>query len=395
MTATKKLYYLGLESYSSRYTYQLTDWNAAAFERLGINYSIIRGQTLYNDNTINTGQVLDAHGRPYFAMSQMQSLIKKLSEGEITSNDVIYFEDMFHPGIESLPYIFAQTPKEQRPKVYVRCLAQTIDPDDFVNKTGMTAWMKKYEEMVTEFVDGVLASSEEMVAHIKIAGWKCPIYNISGLAFGKAEVRSRVSELKPWSSRKRRVVFSSRWDTEKQPKFYMELARQVYHIDESIEFCVVTGNKELKSDDPELVNLAYKMQNESKINFKVITGLSKNQYYDILNDSQLVFNCALQDWISNTVSEADALGCNVLFPAYRSFPEVFANDDTRMYTPWSINSAMDKLFLLTDNPSNSIGKISDWTDKTIDRIIDIVMNNNQEWLRSDDYRSKVAESKYD
>lgn len=74
---------------------------------------------------------------------------------------------------------------------------------------------------------------------------------------------------------------------------------------------------------------------------------------------------------------------------------MFANDDTRMYTPWSINSAMDKLFLLTDNPSNSIGKISDWTDKTIDRIIDIVMNNNQEWLRSDDYRSKVAESKYD
>jgi len=60
--------------------------------------------------------------------------------------------------------------------------------------------------------------------------------------------------------------------------------------------------------------------------------LKKDQYYDIVNNSKVLFNCALQDWTSNTVSEADALGCNVLFPAYRSFPEI-NNCHERMYIP--------------------------------------------------------------
>jgi hypothetical protein len=38
----------------------------------------------------------------------------------------------------------------------------------------------------------VLATNEEMVAHMRIAGWTAPIYNISGLAFGKEEVLERI-----------------------------------------------------------------------------------------------------------------------------------------------------------------------------------------------------------
>ena len=33
----------------------------------------------------------------------------------------------------------------------------------------------------------VLATNEEMVAHMRIANWKAPIYNVSGLSYGKAE----------------------------------------------------------------------------------------------------------------------------------------------------------------------------------------------------------------
>jgi len=60
---------------------------------------------------------------------------------------------------------------------------------------------------------------------------------------------------------------------------------------------------------------------ESKGDLKIYENLKKDQYYELLADSRVLFNCALQDWVSNTVSEADTLGCNVLFPAYRSFPE--------------------------------------------------------------------------
>jgi hypothetical protein len=34
-----------------------------------------------------------------------------MQQGEVTAEDVIYFEDMFQPGIESLPYIMDQVPQ--------------------------------------------------------------------------------------------------------------------------------------------------------------------------------------------------------------------------------------------------------------------------------------------
>jgi len=108
-----------------------------------------------------------------------------------------------------------------------------------------------------------------------------------------------------------------------------------------------------------------------------------------------MFNCALQDWVSNTVSEADALGCNVVYPAYRSFPETFANDHTRLYSPWSKEHAVEKILAGLDAPSENMGKISDWNNGTIDRMIDIMQGNGEQWLRSGNrYRDHVAEAKY-
>ena len=83
--------------------------------------------------------------------------------------------------------------------------------------------------MVDSFADIVLATNEEMAMHMKIAGWEAPIYNISGLAFGKDEVRARVpGELKPFENRKMRVGFAARWDREKNPDFYMDLIEAWY-----------------------------------------------------------------------------------------------------------------------------------------------------------------------
>jgi len=390
----RKLYYMGLEPYKARYTLQLQDWNTSVFDRRGINYVVVPGETLGNDQAIVTGQVLDAHGRTYFGMSQLMNLIKMMKAGELNSEDVIYFEDMFQPGIESLPYILQQIDPTLRPRIYVRCLAQSIDPDDFVHVWGMSKWMGHYEKMLDSFVDGVLATNEEMVMHMKIAGWTAPIYNISGLAFGKEEVQSRVTHIKPFADRKYRVVFSARWDQEKQPDFYMDLI-EAWHAQpglEEVEFCVCSGGW-LKSNSESYMQRTREMVAAGKL--KVYANLEKNYYYNIVNDSRVVFNCALQDWVSNTVSEADSLGCNVLYPAYRSFPETFSNDHTRLYVPWSIEDAMDKLEALLDFPHPRIGEISDYNNGTIDRIIDILEGGGQSMLRmSTDYRKHTRESKY-
>jgi hypothetical protein len=394
----KKLFYMGLEPYKARYTLQLTDWNTTVFDRRSIKYVVVPGETLSSDQQIVTGQVLDAHGRTYYGMSQLMNLVKMMKEGLVTNEDVIYFEDMFQPGIESLPYILDQVDDAHRPRIFVRCLAQSIDPDDFVHVWGMSKWMQKYEKMVNEFVDGVLASNEEMVMHMRVAGWTAPIYNISGLAFGKEEVRRRVLDagqnLKPFEERHMRVGFAARWDQEKQPDFYLDLIDEWHNrYGNNVEFAVFSGSK-LRSNNSSYMQRTNKMREEGKL--KVYEDLDKTIYYLLLNDTRVLFNCALQDWVSNTVSEADALGCNVLYPAYRSFPETFANDYERLYVPWSMDDALEKLHKLLIQPHPKQGKISDWTDGTIDRICDILEGRGQQWLRmSKDYRKYTRESKYE
>jgi hypothetical protein len=284
-----------------------------------------------------------------------------------------------------------QIPASQQPKVFIRCLAQAVDPDDFVHVWGMGKWMSLYEEMCNEFVTGVLASNEEMIANMKVANWKAPLYNISGLAFDKKEVVQRSSEAPTfWESRSNRVVFAARWDQEKQPDFYMDLAEK--YADTDVEFAVLQGGP-LRSNNPKYIERANDLVSKGVL--RIYENLKKEEYYHIVNDSKVLFNCALQDWTSNTVSEADALGCNVLFPAYRSFPEIFANCHERMYIPWSIEDAANKLDVLLEGPHKDMGKISDWTSATIDRYIDIMQGNGEQWRRDTNrYRDYVAETKY-
>ena len=390
-----KIFYMGLESYQARYTYQLTDWTERVYKKRGIDYVIVPGTTIDDSEAIVTGQVLDAHGRSYFGMSQMMNLVQMMKAGEVTKEDIVFFEDMFQPGMESLPYILQQVGEEYRPTIYLRCLAQAIDPDDFVHVWGMSKWMSLYEEMCNEIPNvNILATNEEMVAHMRIANWKAPIYNISGLSFGKEEVQERVPNRKAFNDRKMRVVFGARWDQEKQPDFFMNM---IDHWKANpklpdVEFAICCGGP-LRSNNSSYVNRARIMAQDGTL--KIYENLKKNEYYEILADSRVLFNCALQDWTSNTVSEADALGTNVLFPAYRSFPETFANDESRMYVPWSGRDAMEKLKKLLTTPSPSMGQISDWTDGTIDRMIDIMTGKGEQWRRDGrHYRTPVSESKY-
>lgn len=366
------LWYVGLEAYESRYTLQLTDWNVRAFKQLGVKYELVTSIVKTCSN-ISVGQVLDATGRSLHALSQIQQLLVYLREGIVTGDDTIFFEDMFHPGIEALPYLLDQLPASKRPKIFVRCLAQTIDPDDFVHVTGMARWMRNTEQSILKFVDGVFVASHEMLSHMTIAGWDCKAV-VTGLPFGRDEVRSRANyfpsgDRSTWLARREpSVVFAARTDQEKQPEFFLELARTWDEVKYGpVEFVVACG-KQLSSNRPAIVDAI------RSSNVTVHENLTKNEYYYLLTKSRVLFNCALQDWVSNTVSEADALGCNVLYPAYRSFPEVFESDHTRLYVPWSLEDARTKLRALLNGPHPKIGRISSNQDQTISRTLEVMAN---------------------
>lgn len=390
-TKAMTVFYMGLEKLESRYTHQLTDWNIRAFNKQGVDMYIVDGQVIPElDNKIVTGSVLDVHGRTHYSLTQHAKLVRRFQEGRITSQDVIFYEDMFTPGIEALPYMLASVPKHARPKIFVRCLAQTIDPDDFVHRTGMFEFMRAYELMVDSFVDGILCASEEMVANLNIAGFKAPKY-VTGLPFGKAEVQERMPDRPNWRNRPLVVSFASRWDSEKQPGFFLDLIQKFHSVypGTEVEFQILTGFPELRSDDPFYVKAAEVLEHQGLL--KIKTGLTKNEYYSELCRTRVLFNCALQDWVSNTVSEADALGCQTLFPAYRSFPEVFGNDPRHMYLPWSVDDAMQKLEYLLINCVQDVGRISDYQDGSIRRTLECFLGTRKP--AGPDYRSNLRKAK--
>jgi hypothetical protein len=159
-----------------------------------------------------------------------------------------------------------------------------------------------------------------------------------------------------------------------------------------VEFCIFSGAK-LKSNNDSYMARTRDLQARGLLT--IYEDLEKNDYYSLLNDTRVLFNCALQDWVSNTVSEADTLGCNVLYPAYRSFPESFGNCSERLYIPWSLEDAMIKLDALLEFPHRRQGEISDWTNGTVDRVVDILQGQGEQWLRmSTDYRKHTHESKF-
>lgn len=372
-----KIFYVGLEKLASRYTYQLTEWNTRVFEYVKLvdsnfNYEVVNSETIDDSTDISLGQVLDAYGRPFYALGQIQNLIKRLKHNELNSDSVIFFEDMFHPGIESLFYVLSFVEKTKRPKIVVRCLAQTIDPNDFVHITRMNKWMRKYEEMVNEFVDLVCVASTEMAVNFQVAGWTVPVA-VTGLPFGRDEVQNHVvnSVKLEFAERPLKVVFAARTDREKMPEFFLQLANSVRHFlgKDDIDFSILSG-KSLNSNDDNVLNSLREARDSGLIN--IHENLSKVDYYRHLMTSRVLFNCALQDWVSNTVSEADALGCNVVYPAYRSFPETFQHDETRLYVPWSLKDATIKVARALCRPHPYIGHISNRQNYSINRTLNAI-----------------------
>lgn len=390
----RKLFYLGLESYECRYTASLEKYTRKAFEKRGIDYEVIYGNTLKTDEPIVTGSVLDAHGRTYYSLTQVANLVLKMKQGEITSDDVIFFEDMYTSGIDSLFYILDQVPAKYKPKIYVRQYAGQTDPDDFVNRTGMASWMSLHEKLVESKVNGVFVANEEFVAHLRIGGYKGSIY-VTGLPVSKEDVLSRATPI-PMLSRKNRVAFASRWDSEKQPNFYMDVAKEYYKIDPTVEFAVFTGHKKLKSNDENFVKQAYDLVNSKEANFKVYDGLTREEYYKQLADTRVLFSNAIQEWQSFITMDASALGTILLYPAYRSFPEVLANNEKFMYIPWSRNSAITQLQKMLNNPLDyDMTLMVNYWDGALDRHIDIFEGKGEQYSRNTlDYRKYLTIPKF-
>jgi glycosyltransferase involved in cell wall biosynthesis len=342
-------YYLPLEGYAARYTHQWsapeTGWLERNWLQYGLKYKRVDSHVNEQHrnvsgekNTIKVGAVLDARIRAGHCFHQVMQIVRMAYEGEIKDSDTIYFDDFWHPGIEALPYTFHQL--GIRPRVYCFLHAQSVDEYDFTYP--MRNWMRHFEKGIGEFVDGIFVCCpflKDLVRQGGIAyGDKI---HVTGHPFNSEEVLSRMprpyqawmqgqgniappfATMRSASGRDNVVVWSSRWDAEKDPHFFMEVVRRVVESRPDIVFKVCTSAPRLRSNDTRLLQEAFAMQERYPKNFLIREGLTKEQYYTILTESKVQFNCALQDFVPITLQEAMVAGCVPIYPYFRSFPELF------------------------------------------------------------------------
>lgn len=360
---SKKLFYMPLEGYKQRYTHQWSAPQTGWLERRWIEHSIPyeRIDGVQSTREIKVGSVVDGIGRSTFCFSQIEKLLLKMEKGEITNDSVIYFDDFWHPGIEAIPY--ACHLLKIKPKIFTFCHAQSVDEYDFTRP--MIEWIRPFEKAFFNILDGMFVCCPRLRILTSMgfseAGWNVskedkagnegikassPLHSksrhrkihVTGHPFAPDEVLSRMPnhlqdvQLRGYQAEKRKnqVVWSSRWDWEKNPLFFLQVAKKVLTVRPDTVFVVCTSAEKLKSNKPELVVALQREMAKYPSNFILKEGLSKEEYYAILAESKIQFNCALQDWVAITLLEATTAGCYPIYPFFRSFPETFLN--SRKYT---------------------------------------------------------------
>ncbi len=365
----RRIIYVPLEPYKERYTYQLSAPKIGWLERNWINFKIdyirIEGQSL--TNTIQFGSVLDACGRGYWACFQIAKLLEMLNKKEITEEDVIYFDDFWHPGISALPYAFHLL--NIKPKMYAMLHAQSIDIYDFTY--SMRHWMRHFEIGIGKILDGIFVTSTCLKDLCLYAGiGNSDTVHITGLPYNSEEVKERFTAN---IQRKKQVIYSSRWDKEKCPDFFLKVVEYCLQRRRDIIFVITTSSKKLRSNSFILLDSLNRALEQYPKNLILQEGLSKEEYYRNLLESKIQINTANQDFVSWTLLEATTAGCRPLYPYYLSFPEALGYRDDLMYIKGDIKDAGNKILKYIDVPIQEDYKwIYQYYDTSWKRMFDIM-----------------------
>jgi len=352
----KNVFYFGLEPLKARYTYQLSkEWMPATFQPYvdagKIKFIDVEGE-FDPDQQIKVGAVLDAVGRGKFAMSQCSNFLDMLNKDMVKNGDVIFLQDYWHPGIESI--LYALDLYGISIEIYAMLHAQSVDEYDFTYP--MRHWMRGFELGLDKRMTGIFVGSTIHKEQLRQAGFEAPIHVVS-LPIHKELTEAKLKDILP-ERKPCNVIYSSRLDKEKNPFFMLSVAEQFLKKLPSAEWHVTTSGKEFKSMMPGVIDAMEELA-QRQPRFKLLNNLTKEEYYTELASARIQFNCALQDYVSWTVLEATTFGCDLVYPNFRSFPEFIPPD--RLYTAFNVNSAVIRLreVMTKTDPAYNITYLSD------------------------------------
>lgn len=357
----QNLAYLPLEPYQARYTELMSGKDGWTTKALSPQFNLKRIEPAEGSasTVIKSGRVLDSVNRPIWALEQIKQTLLQYPAGKI------FLEDFFTPGVEALPY--SGNPYQ----LYSFCWAQSFDRYDF---TREMPWMRAYESMMLSFARITFVASpilQDLILTVFPSLTEKEVQFV-GLPFNSSEVRKLFDpSMQPDEVD---VVYSSRFDKEKNSMFFLDVVESM----PDVKFAICTGHPQLQGTDFASVARAKAITSRPS-NLTIYENLTKAEYYSILKASKVQFNCSLQDWVSFTLLEALTHGCLPCYPRRRDFVSVFEDASDYLYSPCDSIDAMDliKELLASERKAHApkLLPILEFHDGTYDRIAKAIQND--------------------
>jgi len=298
-------------------------------KRLDVDFLRIDG--IQTENVVtDLGVAGSPTGRGIWSMTQCQKLLRMIADDGLGEDDVLFFEEFWQPGIEAVAYALTLKGLAGSVRMYAYCWAQSVDEYDFT--TRMLPWIRHFEEGIAMLLDGIFVACNAHKFHMLRGGvGTYESVHVTGHCYN----RESVEGVLPVEDRPERipgrVIFTGRWDVEKNPLTFLRLVEAMKKVDDSdrYEFVVTTSAPTLRSNDYRLGQALSMAVDSGRIT--LLEGLSKKDYYKELCKAEFLFNCASQDYVSFGLLEGLTFGCTPVYPAFRSFVEVFKEHPQFLY----------------------------------------------------------------
>lgn len=278
------LYYIPLEQYKTRYT---ADW-VYQFEN-EFKKSKIKFKTILTDsisNEVSEQGVLSGAGTGFYKCGQLKEILKLIYSGKIKNEDIIFFADLWFPGIENLFY--CRNLLNLNFKICGIVHAGTYDPYDFTVRTGMKRWGRYMERAIFNEADRIYVATRFHKSLIlrnfkDLKNLNKKIF-VSGLPFYAEELWNKYGGVQKQDI----VVFPHRIAPEKHPEIFEQLSKRYANL------------KFVKT---------------------IEASKSRDEYFNLMSRSKYMVSFAEQETFGYSTLEAMALGCRVFVPNKLSYKE--------------------------------------------------------------------------
>ncbi len=284
-----------MEPLEQRYSNEWLQYFQEVFTNNNITFNVIFGESVQSN--LRGKFFLDPVNTNIWKLTQLSNLLKRFNE--IQNEDIVFFTDLWNPGLEVLPYINALINKDVRIMGYLH--AGSYDTWDLTNQTGMTYWAKNLEEAWFSVCDKIFVATnfhKRLVTQQRI--------------MDKNQVK----------------VVGFPLDIDRLTRLYSSYNKE--------NVIVFTGRKSIEKGYQKVLSL----QATNKIIVTLDEYRTKSEYYNLLGRSKVIIAPSEQETFGIGVVEAMACGCIPIVPNKLSFVETVP--DKWRYDPLLDNNGIQE-----------------------------------------------------